>query len=400
MTDDPGTSENRAGSGAAAPEPSRAALRALFDAALDAMIIVDGRARVVEANPAAAHMRGEPREKLIGRSMLELLPPDVAGRGKRRWREFIEQGVRIDTTRLLRADGSQIEVEYAGTAQLHARPSPVDPARRHRAQPGGAPGAVPGRAARPRRRRGRRRRHGRPRDDLERGGRAAVRRPAGRGDRRRGGRPGRSRGSQVVRRRGLAARPRGRYLAGRVQGPPPRRRAADGLGAERPDPGPTRRSGRLRRGRGRHDRAPSGRRAAAAPPRAARPARRAAAGRSRARPARARRHRAGRAQGGRGRDRRAHPADRRRFADGARAGVDADAGADARATARTARSPWTSAAASTARTGASCRRRRPRGAPSPTTRSTSCSPWRTCWPARSRAGAPRTRSATGRCTTR
>jgi diguanylate cyclase (GGDEF)-like protein/PAS domain S-box-containing protein len=80
------------------------------------MIIVDGHARIVEANPAAGAMRGEPREDLIGRRMAELIAPDVSERGAQRWREFLRDGVRIDTTRLVRADGSQIEVEYAGTA--------------------------------------------------------------------------------------------------------------------------------------------------------------------------------------------------------------------------------------------------------------------------------------------
>ena len=77
------------------PEPSRAALRALFDAALDAMIVVDGAARVVDANPAAARLRGEPREALIGRSIGEFSPPDVAERAAERWAQFLSEGVMI-----------------------------------------------------------------------------------------------------------------------------------------------------------------------------------------------------------------------------------------------------------------------------------------------------------------
>jgi diguanylate cyclase (GGDEF)-like protein/PAS domain S-box-containing protein len=102
--------------GAPAQELSRTALRALFDAALDAMLVVDGRTRIVDANPAAARMRGEPREALIGRSIAELVPRDISERSAQRWNDFIRDGVRTDTTRLLRADGSEIEVEYAATA--------------------------------------------------------------------------------------------------------------------------------------------------------------------------------------------------------------------------------------------------------------------------------------------
>jgi diguanylate cyclase (GGDEF)-like protein/PAS domain S-box-containing protein len=108
--------QSTGGSDTASREPSRDALRALFDAALDAMLIVDGHARVVEANAAAAHMRREPRDDLIGRTVSELMPPDIATRGVQRWREFLRDGVRVDTTRLLRADGTEIEVEYAATA--------------------------------------------------------------------------------------------------------------------------------------------------------------------------------------------------------------------------------------------------------------------------------------------
>ncbi|MEA2445431.1 MAG: hypothetical protein QOJ12_2723 [Thermoleophilales bacterium] len=107
-----------AGQGPGAHELSRAALRAVFDAALDAMLVVDGRARIVDANPAAARMLGQPREQLAGRSIADLMPNDIAERGAQRWRDFIREGVRTDSTRLVRSDGSEIEVEYAATANF------------------------------------------------------------------------------------------------------------------------------------------------------------------------------------------------------------------------------------------------------------------------------------------
>jgi diguanylate cyclase (GGDEF)-like protein/PAS domain S-box-containing protein len=99
-------------------DTSRAALQAVFDSALDAMILVDDTARVVDANPAAAALRGEPRQALIGRWIGDLTPRDALDRGFQRWSDFIRVGTHRDTGRLVRSDGTECEVEYAATANV------------------------------------------------------------------------------------------------------------------------------------------------------------------------------------------------------------------------------------------------------------------------------------------
>src|SRR5829696_8190304 len=118
MTDDP-RSAHRTGDPATPPDnTSRAALRALFDAALDAIIVVDDSARVVDANPAAADLRGEDRNALIGRWIGDLTRPGGRERDRRRWSEVLAAGSHRGTGVLVRADGGEREVEYAATANF------------------------------------------------------------------------------------------------------------------------------------------------------------------------------------------------------------------------------------------------------------------------------------------
>ena len=118
MTHDPRSAQEHDDPGTPTADTSRAALRALFDAALDAIIVVDDSARVVDANPAAAELCGEPRDALIGRWIGDFTPAAARDRGFQRWSEFMSAGARRDTGRLVRADGTEREVEYAASANF------------------------------------------------------------------------------------------------------------------------------------------------------------------------------------------------------------------------------------------------------------------------------------------
>ena len=118
MTDVSGSAHSPGEEAGPSPDTSRAALRALFDAALDAIIVVDDSARVVDANPAAAELCGEDRDALIGRWIGEFTPPGARDRSFQRWSEFMSAGTRRDTGRLVRAAGTEREVEYAASANF------------------------------------------------------------------------------------------------------------------------------------------------------------------------------------------------------------------------------------------------------------------------------------------
>lgn len=96
---------------------SEVRFRRLMDAAPDAMVVIqDGR--VAFANETAARMFGPvPRERLIGRSMAELMHPDDLEETMDRQRR-IEGGEQLDplVRRLVQADGSVVWAEARGVA--------------------------------------------------------------------------------------------------------------------------------------------------------------------------------------------------------------------------------------------------------------------------------------------
>jgi two-component system cell cycle sensor histidine kinase/response regulator CckA len=78
-------------------------LRAVWDSAFEAMVVVDDEARCVDANPAACTLFGRTRDQLLGREMHE-----VSERSDLGWSE----------TTIVRPDGVQREVEGAVRANV------------------------------------------------------------------------------------------------------------------------------------------------------------------------------------------------------------------------------------------------------------------------------------------
>lgn len=90
--------------------------RAIMEAAADAIITIDHKGSIVELNPAAGKMFGHHRTKLVGKNILELVPPSL--------RPWVETGLAHSFTGekgpalgsriefpVLRADGSQFFAE-------------------------------------------------------------------------------------------------------------------------------------------------------------------------------------------------------------------------------------------------------------------------------------------------
>jgi PAS domain S-box-containing protein len=95
--------------------------RAILAAALDCVITIDHRGRVVEFNPAAEDTFGYPAGEAIGRDMAELIvPPSLRRRHREGFTRYLETGEgtvlghRIEITGM-RSDGTQFPVELAIT---------------------------------------------------------------------------------------------------------------------------------------------------------------------------------------------------------------------------------------------------------------------------------------------
>jgi diguanylate cyclase (GGDEF)-like protein/PAS domain S-box-containing protein len=98
---------------------SEARVRAVLESALDAIITIDDKGRILEFNPAAEAMFGRSQEDAVGARMVELLIPpalrDAHNRGFERLLTTGEgpiMGQRVEST-ALRADGSEFPIELA-----------------------------------------------------------------------------------------------------------------------------------------------------------------------------------------------------------------------------------------------------------------------------------------------
>lgn len=91
-------------------------LRSLFEAAPDAMVVLDDEGHYVEANAAACELFGLPREELLQTSIADFAEPgfDV----QEAWDYLLSHGQARGEFRLLRPDGELRAVDYAATANF------------------------------------------------------------------------------------------------------------------------------------------------------------------------------------------------------------------------------------------------------------------------------------------
>lgn len=91
-------------------------LRAIFEGALDGMLLADDDGKYVDANPAACALFGLARGALIGRRISELAAPGYATSDQ--WKAFEEQGRLRGLFPLMRPDGQRRTLEYSAVANV------------------------------------------------------------------------------------------------------------------------------------------------------------------------------------------------------------------------------------------------------------------------------------------
>jgi two-component system cell cycle sensor histidine kinase/response regulator CckA len=90
--------------------------RAVFDGAMDAMLIVDDSGYYADANPAACALFGLPRERLLGRSIGHFGVPTF--RNAENWAKFLRDGRMEGQFRLTRSDGSERDIDFRATSNI------------------------------------------------------------------------------------------------------------------------------------------------------------------------------------------------------------------------------------------------------------------------------------------
>lgn len=91
-------------------------LRAVFTASWDAFAIADDNGRYVEVNPAAERIFGVSSSRLVGRPIVEFMSPDIPF--EQAWKQFLSEGTFCGEHRMVRADGSELDVARYGVARV------------------------------------------------------------------------------------------------------------------------------------------------------------------------------------------------------------------------------------------------------------------------------------------
>jgi PAS domain S-box-containing protein len=92
--------------------------QAIYENALDGIVLTDDHLRVVDANPAAARILGRPRERLLGMSTAELMPPGDPALGIERVDQFRAAGTMTGEGSILLPDGTIRRAEFGAVANV------------------------------------------------------------------------------------------------------------------------------------------------------------------------------------------------------------------------------------------------------------------------------------------
>lgn len=93
-------------------------LQAIFEHALDAMLLADDQARYIDANPAASLLLGFTHAELLQLSVPDIVPEDARNAFPEMWREFMQAGVQSGVVKLRRKDGGVVDVDYRAVANV------------------------------------------------------------------------------------------------------------------------------------------------------------------------------------------------------------------------------------------------------------------------------------------
>ncbi|HZS49119.1 MAG TPA: PAS domain S-box protein, partial [Blastocatellia bacterium] len=92
--------------------------RAIFDHAMDAIVLADNESNFLDINGAACKLFDLPRQELLGRKLIQMVEPDKPDHMEAGWREFLQQGERKGESYVLWPDGSKREFEYSAKSDF------------------------------------------------------------------------------------------------------------------------------------------------------------------------------------------------------------------------------------------------------------------------------------------
>lgn len=93
-------------------------LRAVFDNAVDAILVADDAGTYLLANAAASTLLGLPLDEIVGRSLSHFTHPSRAREVKKIWQDFLADDAQKGVFDIDRPDGTTIVVDYAAKAHV------------------------------------------------------------------------------------------------------------------------------------------------------------------------------------------------------------------------------------------------------------------------------------------
>jgi len=99
-------------------DSSEGSFQALFDASLDAILIVDDSRRYVDANPAACELLGVDQTQIRKFRIDDFASPEHRAEIEAAWESFLRNGKQRGEYKLVRLDGTVRHVEFSATANF------------------------------------------------------------------------------------------------------------------------------------------------------------------------------------------------------------------------------------------------------------------------------------------
>lgn len=91
---------------------------AIFETALDGIIIFDDDLRLLVGNPAVARMLGRTEAQISGARISDIMSADNTDTLRRQQRELLLEGTTRGTMRGIRPDGTSVDIEYVARANI------------------------------------------------------------------------------------------------------------------------------------------------------------------------------------------------------------------------------------------------------------------------------------------
>ena len=102
----------------AVPQVSTDIYRAIFERSLDAILVADDEARLIDANPAAEQLTGYTRDELLRMRIFDLTLSELRHDTDAMWQAFLAEGSQFGPFDLQRKDGTRRRVHYRAAANV------------------------------------------------------------------------------------------------------------------------------------------------------------------------------------------------------------------------------------------------------------------------------------------